>query len=384
MKLSALTLLFLALCPQVGMGQAPPVPLAVSFSRVAEAQNSEDEGLQVELEWRLFRYDASADRFEDFTTAEEVPSFRLRVDDEETVVHDTRYVVRGLEPGKEYTSQLRLVRSSRFVDVTPLLNERENKRFDLATFKFKRVPRETKSVWIGFLANHFKNFLDKGREISYALSVVFLVGLVCSFMYGYRLFRPSTWASSIRKKTQVFKPDSEEMPQKVKGPAASLLAAAVQKCNQYQIAAITSEIQERDSHKMGRVERALYEAREEEINRMAGRSGKAWRTFFFSLEHFWNFGVIAPFLGLLGTVVGISKSFGEVSLTAGPDSLKDIMDRLSGGINEALYTTIGGLIVGVVFLGVYYLFIWRLDAISKAMNEAIDGLLNRIHDLQEA
>ena len=60
--------------------------------------------------------------------------------------------------------------------------------------------------------------------------------------------------------------------------------------------------------------------------------------------------VISPLLGLLGTVLGITKVFREMSLSAAVDNA-----AMAGGIWEALITTIMGMTVAIPTLVFYYL-----------------------------
>lgn len=63
--------------------------------------------------------------------------------------------------------------------------------------------------------------------------------------------------------------------------------------------------------------------------------------------------VIAPLLGLLGTVLGMVSVFQVIALNSSPDSAV-----LAGGIWEAMITTVMGLTVAIpVLILYYYLFI---------------------------
>ncbi|NRA40425.1 MAG: MotA/TolQ/ExbB proton channel family protein [Planctomycetes bacterium] len=53
-------------------------------------------------------------------------------------------------------------------------------------------------------------------------------------------------------------------------------------------------------------------------------------------------GVIAPLLGLLGTVIGMIITFSQIEATGGADK-----GALAGGISVALFTTAGGLIIAI-------------------------------------
>ncbi len=59
--------------------------------------------------------------------------------------------------------------------------------------------------------------------------------------------------------------------------------------------------------------------------------------------------VIAPALGLLGTITGLIKAFGTMSKTVD-------MSLISGGISEAMVTTLLGLVVALVNLAASHFF----------------------------
>ncbi len=64
-----------------------------------------------------------------------------------------------------------------------------------------------------------------------------------------------------------------------------------------------------------------------------------------------DIGMLAPMIGLLGTVVGIIKSFGVLaSGQAGGGSREDL---LAAGVSEALVATASGLIVGIIAFTFY-------------------------------
>ena len=84
-----------------------------------------------------------------------------------------------------------------------------------------------------------------------------------------------------------------------------------------------------------------------------------------SMDWLWNLGALAPLLGLLGTVTGISKVFFEIKdLTEGTSHL-ELVQQLSSGIFEALWTTIYGLSVGIILVTIYYYYKNILDWIYQ-------------------
>ena len=82
---------------------------------------------------------------------------------------------------------------------------------------------------------------------------------------------------------------------------------------------------------------------------------------------------VAPLLGLLGTVIGMIRCFGEVA-TSGDAMGKP--EALAGGIYVALYTTAFGLTVAIPALIAYYYFLGRVDRlvadIESIAQEVID------------
>jgi biopolymer transport protein ExbB/TolQ len=94
-------------------------------------------------------------------------------------------------------------------------------------------------------------------------------------------------------------------------------------------------------------------------NRAASELEQMKRKTF--VEWLWNLGTLAPLLGLFGTVTGISQSFGVLALLEEDISQKELMNKLAGGIHEALWTTIEGLIVGICFMLLYYYYQTKLN-----------------------
>lgn len=75
----------------------------------------------------------------------------------------------------------------------------------------------------------------------------------------------------------------------------------------------------------------------------------------------------APMIGFLGTVIGMVRAFWEMS-NAGNNI--DV-SLLSGGIYEAMITTVGGLIVGIIALFAYNFLVSKMDGITNRMESFI-------------
>jgi len=75
---------------------------------------------------------------------------------------------------------------------------------------------------------------------------------------------------------------------------------------------------------------------------------------------------IGTMVGLLGTVLGMIRSFRAISAAGGaPDAI-----GLANGISEALISTAGGLIVAIIGIVSYNLFVNRVDNFTFQVDEA--------------
>ena len=89
-------------------------------------------------------------------------------------------------------------------------------------------------------------------------------------------------------------------------------------------------------------------------------------------------GSTAPFVGLLGTVMGIVNAFQGMAASGGGGSLASV----SAGIAEALITTAFGLIVAIPAVWLYNYFTTKIDFLSVEMTytskELIDYLIKSV------
>ncbi len=89
-------------------------------------------------------------------------------------------------------------------------------------------------------------------------------------------------------------------------------------------------------------------------------------------------GSTAPFVGLLGTVMGIVNAFTGMAASGGGGSLASV----SSGIAEALITTAFGLIVAIPAVWLYNYFSTKIDFLSAEMTytskELIDYLIKSV------
>src|SRR5437016_7039480 len=80
-----------------------------------------------------------------------------------------------------------------------------------------------------------------------------------------------------------------------------------------------------------------------------------------------DIGMIAPMLGLLGTVFGIIKSFGALGAELGTARYT----QLSSGVSQALVNTAAGLAIGIPAMMFYAFFRGRVQKIISELESAV-------------
>ncbi|HQC52123.1 MAG TPA: MotA/TolQ/ExbB proton channel family protein [Lentisphaeria bacterium] len=93
------------------------------------------------------------------------------------------------------------------------------------------------------------------------------------------------------------------------------------------------------------------------------------------LQYLMDVAVISPMVGLLGTVWGMMVSFS--GLEAGMNFINKA-DALASGVAQAMYTTFGGLIVGIFAMASYDLLRGRLFKLLSGMESACGTVLHRL------
>jgi biopolymer transport protein ExbB len=84
-----------------------------------------------------------------------------------------------------------------------------------------------------------------------------------------------------------------------------------------------------------------------------------------------DIGMIAPMLGLLGTVFGIIKSFGALGADLGTARYA----LLSSGVSQALVNTAAGLAIGIPAMIFYAFFRGRVQKIISELESAVTHIL---------
>lgn len=88
----------------------------------------------------------------------------------------------------------------------------------------------------------------------------------------------------------------------------------------------------------------------------------------------------APMIGFLGTVTGMVRAFFDMANagTAGVD-----VALLSGGIYEALVTTVGGLVVGIVALFAYNFLAARIAVVASILETKTVEFMDLLNEAYE-
>jgi len=90
-----------------------------------------------------------------------------------------------------------------------------------------------------------------------------------------------------------------------------------------------------------------------------------------STQYLMDIAVIAPMVGLLGTVMGMLQAFNAVAL----DLARARPMTLAAGVAQALITTAAGLIVGIPAMGFYAFFRGRVAKLTAQLETASADLL---------
>ena len=86
----------------------------------------------------------------------------------------------------------------------------------------------------------------------------------------------------------------------------------------------------------------------------------------------------APMLGFLGTVTGMIRAFYDMSMAGNNIDI----ELLSAGIYEAMVTTVGGLIVGIIAIFAYNYLVARVDKAQNLMEADIISFLEIVSDIR--
>ena len=114
-------------------------------------------------------------------------------------------------------------------------------------------------------------------------------------------------------------------------------------------------------------ERALEHAVEQEVHQLGG-----------GVAALGTIASIAPFVGLLGTVIGIIKAFGSIAVSNGGGA-----EVVSKGIAEALVTTACGLLVAIPSVAAYNYCAHKIKNLAKETDLAVYELVSWLSEAKQ-
>ena len=102
----------------------------------------------------------------------------------------------------------------------------------------------------------------------------------------------------------------------------------------------------------------------------ARQAGNLWQR----IQYLQDIAVVAPMVGLLGTVLGMLESFAGLRTELGV-GIKPEM--LAQGVSKALITTAGGLVVGILAMILYAIFRGRVNKLIAGLESACSRVLRK-------
>jgi len=84
----------------------------------------------------------------------------------------------------------------------------------------------------------------------------------------------------------------------------------------------------------------------------------------------------SPMLGFLGTVIGMVRAFYDMSMAGNNINIS----LLSGGIYQAMVTTVGGLIVGITAYILYNLLVARIQKVVYILEIRTSEFMDLLHE----
>jgi len=124
--------------------------------------------------------------------------------------------------------------------------------------------------------------------------------------------------------------------------------------------------EERDEMVAGVVRAGLRVAGQDRavvVETMQSEGARLAATLWQQISYLSNIAVIAPMLGILGTVLGMIKAFNGIAFEVG--AVRPIV--LASGIAQALVTTATGLVVAIPVMAFYFYFRGRVQKVISVV-----------------
>lgn len=195
-----------------------------------------------------------------------------------------------------------------------------------------------------------KSIITRGGGIMYVLVALSLVAAMLIIYYLLALREEVLCPAKFLHQAQDAAaagdlPALRELCQKEQSAAGKILQGAWSRC------------QDDEDGEQGRD--AMLKGLEDEGSRQVA-------AIWSQLQYLADVGAVAPMVGLLGTVWGMMVSFS--GLESGLNMINKA-DRLASGVSQAMYTTFGGLVIGIAAAVAYAIFRGRLNRLSGKLEE---------------
>jgi biopolymer transport protein ExbB len=208
----------------------------------------------------------------------------------------------------------------------------------------------------GRLAQHVSlgELFDKGGVLMYPLAVMSVIG-VAFVVYFFVVLRRDLVAPDLLRRDVVSK-----VEQGLTDDART--ACSYRPCPFSEIAVAALD----HAGSVGRVDAALLK------DVIEGEGARQAAVLQGQIQYLLDVAVIAPMIGLLGTVFGMMRAFNVVAF----DLAKAKPMLLAAGVAEALITTAGGLIIGIPAMIFYAYFRGRSSRLVADLEAASAQLMN--------
>lgn len=108
---------------------------------------------------------------------------------------------------------------------------------------------------------------------------------------------------------------------------------------------------------------------------MEEEGGRQVALLWGRIQYLMDLGTISPMFGLLGTVWGMMVSFLALDTDL---AMANKVSNLTGGVSQAMFTTFGGLIVGILAIAAYSLFRGHLNRLTGELESDCASVLRRL------
>ena len=138
------------------------------------------------------------------------------------------------------------------------------------------------------------------------------------------------------------------------------------------------ELAKADSSVAARIVAAACEAGADGADAMRAameeEGGRQVAMLWSRIQYLMDVGTIAPMVGLLGTVWGMMISFLALDTDL---AMANKVSNLTSGVSQAMFTTFGGLIVGILAIAAYSFFRGHLNRVIGDLEATCAGILRR-------